>query len=75
MSDFNQLRKNLESLESRDRPLGEVIRELDAFHEAHASELPARLAHFLERRSYGKALAFLKGEAESIPPGGCSGKS
>ena len=73
MSDFNQLLKHLESLDARNRPLVEVISDLDAYHRDHAADLPPRLAHFLERRSYGKALAFLKGEAENIPPGGCSG--
>lgn len=74
MSNFDTLRKHLESLDRRDRPVKDVILDLDAYHRDHASELPPRLAHFLERRSYGKALAFLQGEAENIPPGGCSGK-
>ncbi|WP_269542261.1 hypothetical protein [Cerasicoccus fimbriatus] len=74
MSDFDTLVKHLESLETRDRPVADTIRDLDAYHRAHAAELPPRLAHFLERRSYGKALAFLKDEPENMPPGGCSGK-
>jgi len=74
MSNLDTLRKHLESLEQQSRPLGEVIRDLDAFHRDHAAELPPRLAHFLERRSYGKALAFLHGEVEKMPPGGCTGR-
>ncbi|WP_309396559.1 hypothetical protein [Cerasicoccus maritimus] len=73
MSDFDTLLKHLESLDSRDRPLANVITDLDTYHRDHAADLPPRLAHFLERRSYGKALAFLRGEKENMPPGGCSG--
>lgn len=72
MNDFNDLLKSLESLEARDRPVAETLRELDAFAREQGDALPPRLAHFLERRSYSKALDFLRGQAESIPPGGCS---
>ncbi|GHB98135.1 hypothetical protein [Cerasicoccus arenae] len=75
MSEFDTLLKHLESLESRSRPVADVIRDLDAYHQDHAAALPPRLAHFLERRSYGKATAFLRGDAENMPPGGCSSKS
>ncbi|MGE9296312.1 MAG: hypothetical protein ACQKBV_08525 [Puniceicoccales bacterium] len=74
MSNLDQLRKHLESLDQKTRPVGEVIRDLDDFHREHQRDLDPRLAHFLERRSYGKALAYLHGEAEKMPPGGCSGR-
>lgn len=75
MSKFDNLLKLLESLETRDRPVKDVIADLDAYQRDHGAGLPPRLAHFLERRSYGKAVALLRGEAENMPPGGCSGKS
>ncbi len=38
--------------------------------------LHPQLAHFLERRSYAKALAFLEGGGPGgqTPPGGCGGR-
>ena len=40
---------------------------------AKRAELHPQLAHFLERRSYAKALQFLGG-AEDIPVGNCGGR-
>jgi hypothetical protein len=45
--------------------LRDASESLDAAHAALHGQLPARLAHFLERRSFDKALAFLRGTAES----------
>jgi len=70
MSNLDRLRQHLESLDQQTRPLAEVIRDLDAFHAEHRDDLPPRLAHFLERRSYAKARAFLHGEVEKIPTDG-----
>lgn len=45
------------------------MERLDALLAAHRDALDPRLAHFLERRSYAKALEFLgggKGEAVSV---------
>jgi hypothetical protein len=43
---------------------------LDDWAEKSGRELHPQLLHFLERRSYAKALAFLGG-AEDIPAGAC----
>ena len=46
---------------------------LDDVLTAQRQNLHPQLAHFLERRSYAKALQFLGG-AEDIPAGNCGGK-
>jgi len=47
---------------------------LDAFLAAGRGTLHPQLAHFLERRSYPKALMFLGGESD-IPVGVCGGRA
>lgn len=46
---------------------------LDEALEAGRETLPPRLVHFLQNRSYAKALMFLEGEG-NIPAGVCGGK-
>lgn len=52
-----------------------ALTELDALLAAHRGELDGRLVHFLEGRSYAKALAWLGGVSDfgrpAAPPGGC----
>ncbi|HZZ20842.1 MAG TPA: hypothetical protein VFE25_15820 [Opitutaceae bacterium] len=48
--------------------------ELDAFVQEGRGKLHPQLVHFLERRSYPKALMFLGGESD-IPVGVCGGKA
>ena len=43
----------------------EAIRALDACLEQSRAALHPRLRHFLERRSYTKALAFLESQSDS----------
>jgi len=50
------------------------MEQLDGLVVAHKSAIDPRLAHFLERRSYAKALDFLGG-AHDIPAGTCAPKS
>ena len=50
------------------------MEELDGLVVAHKADLDPRLAHFLERRSYAKALDFLGG-AVDVPRGTCAPKS
>ena len=54
-----------------------ALNDVEALHAAHGRELHPQLAHFLEGRSYAKALAWLGGQSEfgrpSSPPGGCGG--
>lgn len=47
---------------------------LDDFLERGRAGLHPQLVHFLERRSYAKALMFLGGDTE-IPAGKCGGKN
>jgi hypothetical protein len=47
---------------------------LDAFAAQGRGTLHPQLLHFLERRSYPKALMFLGGESD-IPVGVCGGKA
>ena len=53
-----------------------ALGELDGLLATHRGELDGRLAHFLEGRSYAKALAWLGGESEfgrgAMAPGGCA---
>jgi hypothetical protein len=46
---------------------------LDNFLEQGRAALHPQLTHFLERRSYAKALMFLGGETD-IPAGACGGR-
>ena len=47
--------------------------KLDEFLERDARALHPQLVHFLQNRSYAKALLFLGGETE-IPVGACGGR-
>jgi len=47
---------------------------LDGFLEQGRTALHPQLVHFLERRSYAKALMFLGGETD-IPVGACGGRA
>lgn len=56
---------------------GVVAREmtqLDDFTAAGRDRVHPQLVHFLERRSYAKALMFLGGETD-IPVGACGGRA
>ncbi len=48
----------------------EAVRKVDRFLSAHRVDLEPRLVHFLERRSYQKALQFIEEETEP-PRGNC----
>lgn len=54
-----------------------TLAELEALLAAHRGELHPQLVHFLEGRSYAKALLWLGGRSEfakpASPPGGCGG--
>ncbi len=55
-----------------------ALAELEALLAAHRDQLHPQLVHFLEGRSYAKALAWLGGGDElqakpASPPGGCGG--
>ncbi|HEU5081618.1 MAG TPA: hypothetical protein VFT72_20565 [Opitutaceae bacterium] len=49
-----------------------AMEKLDEILAAHRAELHPQLAHFLERRSYAKALDFLGGV--DVPSGKCAPK-
>jgi hypothetical protein len=52
-----------------------TLTEIESLLAAHHAELHPQLAHFLEGRSYAKALAWLGGDSgfakPASPPGGC----
>ncbi|MBA4136702.1 MAG: hypothetical protein C0518_05235 [Opitutus sp.] len=54
-----------------------TLGELDGLLTTHRAELHPQLVHFLEGRSYAKALLWLGGRSEfakpASPPGGCGG--
>lgn len=64
----------LAGIKAADGPViaAEMLR-LDDFLERGREGLHPQLAHFLERRSYAKALMFLGGETD-IPVGACGGR-
>ncbi len=58
--------------------LSAALNEVEALLATHRTELHPQLRHFLEGRSYAKALAWLGagdslGARPSSPPGGCGG--
>ncbi len=58
--------------------LAQALSELEHLLGLHRASLHPQLVHFLEGRSYAKALAYLGGGDEltakpSSPPGGCGG--
>lgn len=69
---FNDAIKN-----SDGAALSAALNEVESLLKAHRAELHPQLVHFLEGRSYAKALAWLGAGDElaakpSTPPGGCS---
>jgi hypothetical protein len=55
------------------RVIAEEMSKLDDFLAVGRASLHPQLVHFLERRSYAKALMFLGGETD-IPVGACGGR-
>lgn len=57
--------------------LSAALGELESLLAAHRADLHPQLAHFLEGRSYAKALLWLGGDSAfakpASPPGGCGG--
>jgi hypothetical protein len=57
--------------------LSATLTRIEALLAAHRAELHPQLVHFLEGRSYAKALLWLGAESgfakPSSPPGGCGG--
>jgi hypothetical protein len=54
--------------------IAEEMARLDGFAEQGKLSLHPQLVHFLQRRSYAKALMFLGGETD-IPVGACGGRA
>ena len=54
--------------------IADEMAKLDEFLERGRGTLHPQLAHFLERRSYAKAVMFLGGETD-IPVGACGGRA
>jgi hypothetical protein len=59
--------------------LSSALNEVESAFQAHRGELHPQLVHYLEGRSYAKAMAWLGAGDEldakpASPPGGCSGR-
>ncbi len=72
---FNEAIKNADGA-----ALSSALNEVEALVGMHRGELHPQLLHFLEGRSYAKALAWLGAGAElsakpASPPGGCQGNA
>ncbi len=67
------------AIKNSDGPaLSSALSEVESLLATHRAELHPQLVHFLEGRSYAKALAWLGAGDElaakpASPPGGCSG--
>ena len=48
--------------------LADQLRSIDQLKEELGSEIPPMLQHYLEKRSYTKALDFLEGRDETLAP-------
>ena len=48
--------------------LADYLRKIDRLREELGDEAPPMLAHYLEKRSYVKALDFLEGRDETVKP-------
>jgi hypothetical protein len=59
---------------SNGKVIGDEMARLDDFLEKGRGELHPQLIHFLEKRSYAKAVMFLGGESD-IPVGICGGRA
>lgn len=59
---------------SNGKVIASEMAKLDDFLEKGRSTLHPQLVHFLERRSYSKAVMFLGGESD-IPVGICGGRA
>ena len=60
---LTELRQALETMLSRietGEDILEQLEQIDALHQALTPAAPKMLAHYLERKSYTKALAFLE---------------
>ena len=72
---INIIKKSLLTIVSSERSgqgdLISALKQLDNILEEHGAELDARLRHFLQNRSYEKALIWLEGEE---PEKGVCGK-
>ena len=53
--------------------ISSALNQVEAELVQHREELHPQLVHFLERRSYAKAVMFLGGETD-IPVGACGGR-
>lgn len=62
---FTVIERNLKILEGQakleeGKTILDIIRTLDSELEKNVDNLPKKLAHFLEKRSYAKALKFIE---------------
>lgn len=65
----------LEAIKQSDGPvIAAEMARLDAFLDQGRGSLHPQLVHFMENRSYAKALMFLGGESD-IPVGVCGGRA
>ena len=78
MTNDTEIRSSLQALlgaikASNAAVVAQEMARLEAITAREGANLHPQLAHFLERRSYAKALMFLGGETD-IPTGACGGR-
>lgn len=56
----SELEAHLSAIVERRENIPRALANLDALLAKHRADIPERLTHFLERRSYQKALMFLR---------------
>ena len=71
----NHLTQLMTAIKAGNGPgISAAMGEVEALLAANRAELHPQLVHFLEQRSYAKALLFLGG-ADEIPVGRCGGRA
>jgi hypothetical protein len=60
------LQAMMQGIESADADIAGLVRRIDELNKEMGADAPPMLRHYLDRRSYAKALDFLEGRDESV---------
>ena len=62
------LKEMMQAIKTGEGDIAGIVRRIDELNTAIGADAPPMLRHYLDRRSYEKALAFLEGRDESAAP-------
>ncbi len=60
------LKAMMQGIESGDADIAGLVRRIDELNTQIGADAPPMLRHYLDRRSYAKALDFIEGRDESV---------